>query len=187
MNRFLHICSQSRSEHSTAAEAEFLLPQPIRSIKRFKVKYVQFTNKLHNITSFNNKFVTNLQNVTITPGYYRSEELVAALPPGVCTLGEDSELNWTMAGEIINFEYTTLKHVLGFTKNGNLTGNFTTLLQLQFPASVSLYSPQLHGPQRERVIYAGKHTPACSKVLSTCPLPFPSYRLRPIKARMKSI
>ena len=149
MNRFLHIDSRNRVPDSSQSRAVFNLPEPVRGIRSFRVKYVQFTNTLYNVTADSNTLALSSGGgpYVLTPDFYRSAELIAAigaLVPGIVTLDKDGELNWTLpGGTTIDMVNTTLHRQLGLDPAREYAGGgpFTTHLQLAFPMSVCLFSP----------------------------------------------
>jgi hypothetical protein len=167
MNRFLHIDSRNRTTSSTPSRAEFNLPEPVRGLKQFRVKYVQFTNQLHNVTADSNTLTlaSAAGQAIITPGFYSASDLVAAIHtqlPGLVSLnGSTGLLSWTLGPNKIRMEATTIYRQLGLdpsrnTRGSPYGGSFTSQIQLSFPMSVCLVSPELIGPERQRVVYAGK-------------------------------
>lgn len=155
INKFLHIDSRNRISGSTPSHAEFNLPEPIRGISRFRLKYLQFVNTFFNVTAESNTLaLLSGSVVTVDPGFYRATELVQAL--GVPVLGQDGQLSWDLGTDVVDFANTTIHRQLGLDPAKVYTGSFVTTLQLAMPQSICLVSPHLIGPERQRVVYAGK-------------------------------
>ena len=164
MTRFLHVDSRRRNAKSTTSRAEFDMPVHIRGLHQFRVKYFSFCNQLYNIVTGSNDTLVTGSTSTIPQGYYTHAQLVAAidaLVPGILTAGPGGALKWTLGAATIDVVNTTMRDVLGLSDRQNtFTGTFTTYANLATPQSVCLYSPQLVGPERERVVHAGlaQHT-----------------------------
>jgi hypothetical protein len=142
------------------------MPVHIRGVSKFRVKYFSFCNQLYNIIAGSNNTLVagGVSQGSIPQGYYTHATLVAAidaLVPGILTAGPDGALNWTLGSASIDLTATTMRDVLGLSdRKRTYTGTFTTYASLATPQSVCLYSPQLTGPERERVVHAGlmQHT-----------------------------
>jgi hypothetical protein len=159
----IHIDSRSRDNYTNISSPTlFSLSKSICNTRGVRVKWVQFSNTVHNIRfGQNDTLLISTDNgvsfsalTYIQSGFYSNTEYVSVVNTYLQTLSgvvstcvtlneTTNALSWTLpTGMYIDGLNSNSKNILGLA-DVNLAGTFTSKLFLASPMSISFVCPQL--------------------------------------------